>query len=167
MIRTFISLPAGVVRMTFWRFTVYTVLGLPPWVLALTWIGALLGERWDRAEAVIRPFAWVIAIALVLGSRGSSGIGSVRSDARRRPGSRARRRSPGVSLAGFVGPSLVGARRLDAAGIDELRFGVPSAELGAHHPVLALGLLADRSNPARSYIIRDRLCTATESESAW
>jgi len=67
VIRTFISLPAGVVRMNFWRFTVYTVLGCLPWVLALTWIGALLGERWDRAEAIIRPFAWAIAIALALG----------------------------------------------------------------------------------------------------
>jgi membrane protein DedA with SNARE-associated domain len=52
--------------MNFWRFTVYTVLGCLPWVLALTWIGALLGERWDRAEAIIRPFAWAIAIALAL-----------------------------------------------------------------------------------------------------
>jgi membrane protein DedA with SNARE-associated domain len=52
--------------MNVWRFTVYTVLGCLPWVLALTWIGALLGERWDRAEAIIRPFAWAIAIALVL-----------------------------------------------------------------------------------------------------
>lgn len=66
VIRTFISLPAGVVRMNVWRFTLYTVLGCLPWVLALTWIGALLGERWDRAEAIIRPFAWAIAIALVL-----------------------------------------------------------------------------------------------------
>ena len=67
VIRTFISLPAGVVRMPFWRFTVYTVLGCLPWVIVLAWIGALLGERWDRAEAVIRPFAWVIAAALLLG----------------------------------------------------------------------------------------------------
>ncbi|HEY8117081.1 MAG TPA: hypothetical protein VIH70_11755, partial [Actinomycetota bacterium] len=33
----------------------------------LTLIGALLGERWDRAEAIIRPFAWAIAGALVVG----------------------------------------------------------------------------------------------------
>ena len=36
-------------------------------LVVLAWIGALLGERWDRAEAVIRPFAWVIAAALLLG----------------------------------------------------------------------------------------------------
>ena len=48
VIRTFISLPAGVVRMGFWRFTFYTVLGCLPWCLAPTWVGALLGERWSR-----------------------------------------------------------------------------------------------------------------------
>ena len=36
IIRTFISLPAGVARMPFWRFTVLTVLGCIPWMVALT-----------------------------------------------------------------------------------------------------------------------------------
>ena len=67
VIRTFISLPAGVVRMGFWRFTFYTVLGCLPWCLALTWIGALLGERWEAAERLMRPFAWAIAVTLALG----------------------------------------------------------------------------------------------------
>jgi membrane protein DedA with SNARE-associated domain len=67
VIRTFISLPAGVVRMGFWRFTFYTVLGCLPWCLALTWIGALLGERWETAERLMRPFAWAIAVALAAG----------------------------------------------------------------------------------------------------
>jgi membrane protein DedA with SNARE-associated domain len=66
VIRTFISLPAGVVRMGFWRFTFYTVLGCLPWCIALTWIGVLLGERWETAERVIQPFAWAIAIALAV-----------------------------------------------------------------------------------------------------
>jgi len=64
VIRTFISLPAGVVKMRFWRFTLYTLLGCLPWCIALTWIGALLGERWDAAERVLRPFAWAIAIGV-------------------------------------------------------------------------------------------------------
>src|SRR6187397_757081 len=34
---------------------------------AAVFLGRLLGERWDRAEAVIRPFAWVIAAGLLLG----------------------------------------------------------------------------------------------------
>ncbi len=39
IIRTFISLPAGVAWMPFWRFTVLTLLGCIPWVLALGLIG--------------------------------------------------------------------------------------------------------------------------------
>src|SRR3954451_6044003 len=39
IIRTFISLPAGVARMPFWRFTVLTLAGCIPWVLLLTLIG--------------------------------------------------------------------------------------------------------------------------------
>jgi membrane protein DedA with SNARE-associated domain len=64
VIRTFISLPAGVVRMGFWRFTIYTVLGCLPWCLLLAWLGYLLGERWETVERVFQPFAWAIAIAL-------------------------------------------------------------------------------------------------------
>ena len=47
IIRTFISLPAGVARMPFWRFTVLTLLGCIPWVLALALIGSEVGDNWD------------------------------------------------------------------------------------------------------------------------
>src|SRR5687767_11525380 len=50
VIRTFISLPAGVARMPFWRFTVYTVLGCLPWTFALAWLGYVLGENWTEVE---------------------------------------------------------------------------------------------------------------------
>jgi membrane protein DedA with SNARE-associated domain len=46
VIRTFISLPAGVARMPFGRFTVYTFLGCLPWCFALTWAGVVLGDNW-------------------------------------------------------------------------------------------------------------------------
>src|SRR3954463_6501674 len=39
IVRTFISLPAGVARMPFWRFTAFTLAGCIPWVFALTFIG--------------------------------------------------------------------------------------------------------------------------------
>jgi len=68
VVRTFISLPAGVVRMPFWRFTFYTVLGCLPWCLLLAWEGARLGERWDEVEHLIRPVAWAIVALLVLGA---------------------------------------------------------------------------------------------------
>ena len=61
VIRTFISLPAGVVRMPFWRFTLYTVLGCLPWTFALAWLGYVLGERWETVEHALQPFSWAIA----------------------------------------------------------------------------------------------------------
>ncbi len=67
VVRTFISLPAGVVRMNLWKFSVYTLLGCLPWCLLLAWLGYLLGARWEEVERVMRPFAWAIAAAIALG----------------------------------------------------------------------------------------------------
>jgi membrane protein DedA with SNARE-associated domain len=67
VVRTFISLPAGVARMPFWKFSLYTVLGCLPWTFALAWLGAMLGERWHVVEDVLRPVAWLVAIACVTG----------------------------------------------------------------------------------------------------
>lgn len=63
VVRTFISVPAGVARMDLRRFTFYTVLGCLPWCLALAWAGSLVGERWDEIETALRPFSWAIAVA--------------------------------------------------------------------------------------------------------
>ena len=48
VIRTFISLPAGIARMPFWKFTIYTFLGVIPWTFALTYIGVLVEDNWER-----------------------------------------------------------------------------------------------------------------------
>ncbi len=47
VVRTFISLPAGIARMPFWRFQIYTFAGSWPWCYALAYIGLRLGERWN------------------------------------------------------------------------------------------------------------------------
>jgi membrane protein DedA with SNARE-associated domain len=47
LVRTFISLPAGVARMPFWRFTLFTVAGCVPWVTALALIGKGVGSNWE------------------------------------------------------------------------------------------------------------------------
>src|SRR3954468_7868777 len=46
IVRTFISLPAGVARMPFWRFTLLSVAGCIPWVLLLTFTGQQAGSHW-------------------------------------------------------------------------------------------------------------------------
>ncbi len=66
VVRTFISLPAGVAEMSFWRFTLYTAAGCLPWCLALTWLGAELGDRWHQVEDLLRPVAYLIAVAIAV-----------------------------------------------------------------------------------------------------
>ena len=48
VIRQYISLPAGVVRMDLGLFTAFTALGAGIWVVVLTLVGYLLGEHQER-----------------------------------------------------------------------------------------------------------------------
>ena len=63
VVRTFISLPAGVARMNFAKFTLYTVLGCLPWSLALAFAGFELGENWHAVDRIMRPFSLLLAVA--------------------------------------------------------------------------------------------------------
>ncbi len=68
IVRTFISLPAGVARMPFWRFSALTFAGCVPWVLMLTWIGLSAGERWERWKDSLHYVDYVVAAAIVIGA---------------------------------------------------------------------------------------------------
>ena len=48
VIRTFISLPAGIAKMPFSKFTLYTFLGVIPWTYALTYLGVVVEDNWER-----------------------------------------------------------------------------------------------------------------------
>jgi membrane protein DedA with SNARE-associated domain len=68
IIRTFISLPAGVARMPFWRFTVLTLLGCIPWVLMLTFIGKQAGDNWEDWKDNLHYVDYAVAAAIVIGA---------------------------------------------------------------------------------------------------
>jgi len=68
IVRTFISLPAGVARMPFWRFTVLTTLGCVPWILMLTLIGREVGDNWENWKDNLHYVDYAVAAALVLGA---------------------------------------------------------------------------------------------------
>ena len=68
IIRTFISLPAGVARMPFWKFTVLTTLGCIPWILMLTLIGKSVGERWESWKDSLHYVDYGVAALIVLGA---------------------------------------------------------------------------------------------------
>jgi membrane protein DedA with SNARE-associated domain len=67
IIRTFISLPAGVARMPFWRFTALTFAGCLPWVLMLAFIGQQAGARWEQWKDSLHYLDYAVAAAIVLG----------------------------------------------------------------------------------------------------
>jgi membrane protein DedA with SNARE-associated domain len=67
VVRTFISLPAGVARMPFWRFTLLTTLGCVPWILMLTLIGRAVGENWESWKDKLHYVDYAVVAAIVLG----------------------------------------------------------------------------------------------------
>jgi membrane protein DedA with SNARE-associated domain len=70
VIRTFISLPAGIAGMDPVRFGIYTTLGCIPWTAALAYAGYLVGANWHSIVDGFRGPTYVIAglvvIALVI-----------------------------------------------------------------------------------------------------
>ena len=68
VVRTFISLPAGLARMPLARFTVYTFLGSYPFCYALAYLGFKLGEHWHSLEAQFRKYDLLIGALLVAGA---------------------------------------------------------------------------------------------------
>ncbi len=68
LVRTFISLPAGVARMPFWRFTIFTVAGCVPWVTALALLGRGVGSNWESWRHNLGYLDLAILAAVVLGA---------------------------------------------------------------------------------------------------
>ena len=67
IVRTFISLPAGVNRMNFKKFSVYTLLGALPWNFALVYAGYKAGQNWDSFKPYFHIFDIIIGVAIVGG----------------------------------------------------------------------------------------------------
>src|SRR5207247_6657404 len=67
IVRTFLSLPAGLARMPFWRFTVFTVAGCDPWVLMLAIIGREVGDNWEDWPSHLHYLDHAVAAALLMG----------------------------------------------------------------------------------------------------
>ncbi|MGH2755158.1 MAG: DedA family protein [Actinomycetota bacterium] len=65
VIRTFISLPAGIARMPFGKFTLYTFLGVVPWTFGLTWLGVAVEDNWERVLNYFDIPTLVIGVTLV------------------------------------------------------------------------------------------------------
>ena len=67
IVRTFISLPAGVARMPFWRFTLFTFLGCLPWVFMLAFVGKQAGNHWEKWKDGLHYVDYVVLALIVVG----------------------------------------------------------------------------------------------------
>jgi membrane protein DedA with SNARE-associated domain len=67
IVRTFVSLPAGVARMPFWRFTALTLAGCVPWVLALALLGQGVGANWESWRHNLAYLDYALVAAALAG----------------------------------------------------------------------------------------------------
>jgi membrane protein DedA with SNARE-associated domain len=67
IVRTFVSLPAGVAKMPLGRFSLLTTLGSIPWVLALALLGQAVGDNWESWRHNLGYIDYVVAAAIVGG----------------------------------------------------------------------------------------------------
>ncbi len=66
VVRTFISLPAGIARMHVVKFLIYTFLGSFIWCTGLAYGGYQLGNNWEQIRAIMRPFDPLILILVII-----------------------------------------------------------------------------------------------------
>ena len=65
VVRSFVSIPAGVFRMPFGRYTVLTLIGSALWCFALAAIGWALGANWERFHHAFRYVDVVVGVLVV------------------------------------------------------------------------------------------------------
>lgn len=65
IVRTFISLPAGIARMNFFKFLVYSIAGALPWSFALVYAGKVFGDNWESIRRFLQNFDYLIAVAII------------------------------------------------------------------------------------------------------
>ncbi|MDD2753603.1 MAG: DedA family protein [Candidatus Portnoybacteria bacterium] len=68
VVRTFISLPAGIARMDFKKFCIYTLAGSLPWSFFLAYAGLAAGENWDGLKIYFHKFNLFIGALIILGA---------------------------------------------------------------------------------------------------
>jgi len=67
VVRTFISLPAGIARMNFFQFVVYTFLGSFPFCYFLAFVGKKLGDNWNTLGGYFHKFDAIIGVLILIG----------------------------------------------------------------------------------------------------
>ncbi len=65
VVRTYFSLPAGIAKMNFIKFTIYSFLGSLPWCYGFAWAGKKLGDHWETLGVYFRDF-YLLFLAVIM-----------------------------------------------------------------------------------------------------
>jgi len=66
IVRTLISLPIGIMRLSFFKFLVYTTIGSIPWTLVFVYFGYALGENWIILKTYVGYLKTPIRFLIIL-----------------------------------------------------------------------------------------------------
>ncbi len=66
LVRSIVSVPAGIERMPIARFTALTALGSSIWNALFIWAGYELGDRWERVEGWVQPMSYAVVLLLAI-----------------------------------------------------------------------------------------------------
>lgn len=66
IIRSLISIPAGMTKMNLLQFSVYTAIGSLIWNIVLIYLGAILGANWSRVAEFVDQYSKIVLIILVI-----------------------------------------------------------------------------------------------------
>jgi membrane protein DedA with SNARE-associated domain len=66
VVRHAISIPAGIAKMSFTKFTVYTTLAIVPWSILFIQLGSRLGSNWEDIKTYAAPYTRGFMIAAVV-----------------------------------------------------------------------------------------------------
>lgn len=65
VIRTYISFPAGIAKMNFNKFCLYTFLGALPWSALFAWLGVKMGNNWELIREKLHNFDLLMAVLII------------------------------------------------------------------------------------------------------
>ena len=66
IVRSLISIPAGMSEMKIWKFLLYTIFGSAIWNTVLVLLGKKLGDSWETVVNVFNEFSHIILILLII-----------------------------------------------------------------------------------------------------
>ncbi len=68
LVRSVVSIPAGIARMPLARFCLYTTIGAGLWNALFIYLGSVVGDNYERVESYVKPFSYAVLLLLVAGA---------------------------------------------------------------------------------------------------